>query len=437
MVTARGLRRVLLFGYYFPPLGGAGSQRALSFARHLPALGWEVVVVMPREGVYGRDPSLAAEGLPGVRVRRTGTWEPAVVLKGLRGKQSGPGSGGPGGEFVEEVEVGAVGQAVRTAVRKALYFPDSSRGWIGPAVRAAKAEHSKTPFDIVLSSSPPISAHVAALRFAAAAKVPCVLDFRDLWVAAEAEGESKARTLLGELLAVAAGVTTVSRPYADSLRAAGAGKDPVVVANGWEEDESEKGDGPSAAPAAPFVVHAGSTYAGRQDIGAIARTVVEARANGCPLVLRLLGHLDPEARSAVAPAAAAGAVSVEGFVTQEEVLRVLRSAAAILVVAWSGEGAIARGHLPAKLFDAVHAGRPVILVAQRRSEAERVGRNLGLKAIGPGDSPALREMFCRIGKGEMPPGTLPDIEASREYTRARQAARLAEVLDRVVAEGRR
>ncbi len=190
---------------------------------------------------------------------------------------------------------------------------------------------------------------------------------------------------------------------------------------------------PQDRSSAPFVVHGGSTYAGRQDFGAIAGALAEERAKGCPLVLRLLGHLDPEARAAVAPAAAAGTVKVEGFLTQREVLGVLGGAAAVLVVAWSGEGVIPRGHLPAKLFDAVRSGRPVILLAQPGSEAERVGKGLGLRAIDPKDGASLREVFRRLGRGEVPPGTRPDAAARREYTRARQAARLAEVLDQAVA----
>ena len=39
------MRRVGLLAYYFPPLGGAGVQRAVTLARRLPELGWEPVVV--------------------------------------------------------------------------------------------------------------------------------------------------------------------------------------------------------------------------------------------------------------------------------------------------------------------------------------------------------------------------------------------------------
>ena len=35
------MKRVLFLAYHFPPQGGAGTQRAVTFARDLPALGYE------------------------------------------------------------------------------------------------------------------------------------------------------------------------------------------------------------------------------------------------------------------------------------------------------------------------------------------------------------------------------------------------------------
>jgi hypothetical protein len=40
---------VLIAAWYFPPDGGAGSQRPASFARHLPGLGWDCRVVSRSE----------------------------------------------------------------------------------------------------------------------------------------------------------------------------------------------------------------------------------------------------------------------------------------------------------------------------------------------------------------------------------------------------
>jgi hypothetical protein len=57
---------LLLVAWYFPPDGGAGSQRPCSFARHLPDLGWKTTVMTrgedhPRSRLSTRDDSLLAD----------------------------------------------------------------------------------------------------------------------------------------------------------------------------------------------------------------------------------------------------------------------------------------------------------------------------------------------------------------------------------------
>ena len=66
---------LLLVAWFFPPDGGAGSQRPASFARHLPSLGWEVnVVTRGDHHARGRwdvhDRSYMLEGVEGVAVHR-------------------------------------------------------------------------------------------------------------------------------------------------------------------------------------------------------------------------------------------------------------------------------------------------------------------------------------------------------------------------------
>jgi hypothetical protein len=425
-------RHLALFAYYFPPLGGAGSLRALSFARHLPDLGWDVTVLTPKEGVYGRDPSLEGEGLPGVRVVRTGTWEPSVLLKGLRGGAPG-GAAGAGGEFVEEADLGAVGSAVRTLVRKTLYFPDSSRGWIGTAVKAARREHARRPFDAVLSSSPPMSAHVAAQRFAGAAGVPLVLDFRDLWEPALEEGPSRGRRLLKDLLGACGGLVTVSGSYAGWFRAAGLRAKSGLVFNGWEDGPAAPPPAAAAGAGGPYVLHAGTTYAGRQDFAALCGAFEDAgRAGGGPR-LRLVGRVDAATREAVGPFRDRGVASIEPFRAHEEVRGLLRGAAALLVVAWSGGDAVARGHVPAKLFEVLPARRPVLLLAEPGSDADSLGRRLGLLPLAPGDREGLARRLAALGRGEVPAGLLPDAGAAAEFARRRQAEALAAMLDSVLA----
>jgi glycosyltransferase involved in cell wall biosynthesis len=434
-----------LFAYYFPPLGGAGSLRALSLARHLPALGFDVTVFTPRDGVYGRDPALL-EAAAGARVVATESFDPARLVRRLaRGRPPAPAPGGGdgGGEFVDEARLGLVGSVLRNAARRWLYFPDACRGWIRPAAAAALRAHRERPFDVALSTSPPFSAHVAAVDFSRRTGVPAVLDFRDLWTPALVDGDGRAGRLHAEVLRASAGLVTVGEGYARWLAGTRGGRGAAVVYNGWEPAAA---GAPSPAPAGagaaagPELLHAGTAYAGRQDFASIAGAVRRARASGAAWTFALAGRIEPGVRTSLAGAEAEGLVRLEGFLPHAEVLRRERAAAAILVVAWS-PGAdvpapIAAGHVPAKLFEAAASGRPVVLVAEPGGDAAAVGARLGLRAFAPGDEAGLAAALVALAAGGAPPaGTIPTPGAADAFRRGAQADAMARAL-RAVVEGR-
>ena len=78
---------LLLVAWYFPPDGGAGSQRPCSFARHLPDLGWKTTVLTrgkdhPRSRLSTRDDSLLADIGPRAQIRRIDETGPIVDATG-------------------------------------------------------------------------------------------------------------------------------------------------------------------------------------------------------------------------------------------------------------------------------------------------------------------------------------------------------------------
>ena len=72
------MKRALVIAYHFPPVGGAGVQRAVKFVRYLPELGYEPVVLTGPGGGGGQaiDDTLAAELTAGLEVHRVPGPEP-------------------------------------------------------------------------------------------------------------------------------------------------------------------------------------------------------------------------------------------------------------------------------------------------------------------------------------------------------------------------
>ena len=72
-------RSVVLLAYHYPPMVGPASERAASFARHLPEAGWRPIVVTVKHGLFHRD---LRQTPPPVHTLRTRSPEPGRVLRG-------------------------------------------------------------------------------------------------------------------------------------------------------------------------------------------------------------------------------------------------------------------------------------------------------------------------------------------------------------------
>ncbi len=62
-----------------------------------------------------------------------------------------------------------------------IWIPDRSREWMGGAIQKARALHRERPFDLVVSSGIPVSAHVAGRDAARTLNLPWVADWGDPW----------------------------------------------------------------------------------------------------------------------------------------------------------------------------------------------------------------------------------------------------------------
>ena len=92
-------KKVMCISYQFPPFSGTGVFRLLNFMEHLPAFGWESVVlsVLPEHYETGTplDASLADRVGQGVRVRKTKCFQGIEAMLSLRDRLRTWGPRGP------------------------------------------------------------------------------------------------------------------------------------------------------------------------------------------------------------------------------------------------------------------------------------------------------------------------------------------------------
>ena len=212
-------RRVLLICYYFPPLGLGGVGRPLNLFKRLPDYGWECDVLTVKNVAYRAYEPELLDGLDTSRIFRSGSRDPQRLLY-LMG--------------VRTVSASAISRGKPVSEK---FFPDSKISWVKPAMRLGGKLCRRRGYDVILSTSPPISSHLVGLELSERYDVPLLADFRDFWTIYKAEDVfddkdqvRKARRLLEEIRTGAAAVTTVNRSIADYL---GGGE---VITNGYDPD---------------------------------------------------------------------------------------------------------------------------------------------------------------------------------------------------------
>jgi glycosyltransferase involved in cell wall biosynthesis len=426
------MRRVLMIAYNFPPIASAAAQRARWLATHLPAYGWRVTVITPRDGTsWVLDPETAASLPADVEVHRTGSIDPARVLR--RGRPpfslSSRGTSPP---------------RVLDRLREWLLVPDARVGWIPFSLREALRRSRSV--DAILTTNPPASAHVAGAIAARITRVAWVADFQDPWsLPSFQHWRGRWRPWIdGHLeravLERADRVVATTGWLAGVLEARGAGDRVRVVPNGFEPDEY-----PTASPdgTAFTLVHAGSFYGPRSPeplLAAVSAALREEPEMRGVLQVRLIGAED--AGNAALLATAIRRMNLEdvverrGPVPRREALRAIRSAAAAAVVTDRLEGG--RGLVPLKVYEYLGAGRPVLALAPPDGEAARVVRAAGGVVADTSDTVGAAEAIIRLyrdwrsGDGSL--RTDPSFVDALRWDRL--AARLAEILEEAAARRR-
>jgi hypothetical protein len=177
-----------MVAYYYPPMAAAGSHRVMHFSRELKHLGWSVRVVSSRDFKRNRqDPGLLARLDEGIRVRRVPTTDVVELMARMvvnlrRGKaQATPARGATHPPGAAANGNGQARAGFFDYFSRFLKTPDSMLTFVPGAVLGAFPWMMSARPDVIFSSAPPYSCHLAALCLKHLFRVPWIADFRDPW----------------------------------------------------------------------------------------------------------------------------------------------------------------------------------------------------------------------------------------------------------------
>ena len=153
-------------------------QRWVKFAKYLPGEDWQPVIYTPENPeLTSVDKTLADDIPPEAEILKTRITEPYKIYRSLTGK-----SGEKQGE-VNPISGGkkSLFQKLSLFIRGNFFIPDPRCFWVRPSVKYLLRYLKDHPVDIIVSTGPPHSMHLIAMKVAQATKLPWIADFRDPW----------------------------------------------------------------------------------------------------------------------------------------------------------------------------------------------------------------------------------------------------------------
>jgi glycosyltransferase involved in cell wall biosynthesis len=405
------MRRLLAFAYLFPPLGGAGVQRTVKFVKYLPEYGYQTTVVTTGQRWYAASDESLWDELPrGLRVLRARELSWARQLS---------------------VRLEARGLASAAA---AAQWPDLMGGWVPAAVALGLREARRCPPEVLYSTSPPASNHVAALIVSRLTGIPWVADFRDEWAS-----NPEATTRPDALRAVDRAAERAVARRCDRV---------VVVADHYAVGGQELGDpkrvtipnGVDPADLRPMATvdgesqHFRITYVGtlyeKRDCRPVLRALERLARRGAvdprEVELRVVGNV--WLRGGLG---SAGPIPIRetGYVDHERALREMASATLLLSYAPTGDRGVA-----GKIYEYLVSGVPILCVAPPDNRAHRLVREMGAGWSVDPEQPAaieaaIEDAYHRWKEGRLSLGSRVRDRTLEQYSRRALTGRLVEVLD--------
>jgi glycosyltransferase involved in cell wall biosynthesis len=424
-------KRLLLFAYFYPPLGGPAVQRPCKTVKYLTELGWQVDVVTIRDIVYhSADPSLLEE-CRHHRLFRTASLDPMYLLHLAKKTLK---------LDTESLYFGTASDK-KSRWRK-LFLIDHKIGWVPFAVKAGISALLTNRYCAVMVTCGPFSSVLAAERVAKMGKLPLVIDYRDLWSLNNTFDQPQGMSFrllqrLESRFMNRADLVLTATDFMKRMLLQKFGQNLetklLPVFNGWDEADFKGLQKRRQTDGIIRIAYLGTLY-GDRPLAAFYEAVHQTAQKPTKprFEIHLVGNFYPETHQEAAASPLAGSIVFIGQQPHRTALQMMLDADILLLVI--GKKA-SNWILTGKLFEYLRTGNPILTLADPGSEAAGILQDCGHVPPCPiDDVDAIKTGLKHILKA-LRTGT-DTYQIPQKYERGRQIRKLHERLLNLPETGR-
>lgn len=436
------MKRVLIITYYWPPSGGSGVQRWLKMSKYLPENGWQPVIYTTKDAEYPIvDPSLEKDVIPEVEVIRRPIIEPYTLYKKFLGiKKEDTIKAG----FASEKKKSGWRENLSVWIRGNCFIPDARCWWVKPSVRYLKEYLKAHPVDAIISTGPPHSMHLIAMKLKEGLGIPWIADFRDPWTEIDFYDElrltswadRKHHKLEHEVLTKADKIVTIGWECAKGLGKLG-NRNVRVIPNGYDWDwETQVQD---IALSEKFTItHLGVITPSRNAPTlwkALQELKTEIEEFDKNLTINLIGQVDQSVVGDIRKFGLTNNTQFIPHVPHDEVLRWQQSSQVLLLLVNNSPNA--KGIITGKLFEYIASGRPILCIGPKDGDAARIidkakaGTTVDFENKETMKE-VLRGLYQRYLTKELTNNSLTNVQ---QYSRRALAGEYVKIIHRTIEEG--
>jgi len=163
--------RVLLFSYFYPPLGGPGIQRPCKMVYYFRQGGWDVDVISVKDIVFHSYDEDMQDECKENFLYRVKSWDLMSLLHQVKGSKK---------TSSDKKLYFQTPEKFKRIVRE--IFPiDEKIGWLPFAYKMGVYLCSQKQYDAVIATIGPFTSAIVAYLVSKRAGVPLVVDYRDAW----------------------------------------------------------------------------------------------------------------------------------------------------------------------------------------------------------------------------------------------------------------